>query len=394
MHCAVSTERRLRVSIVAGEASGDVLGAGVLQALAARCPSIEIVGIGGERMIAAGCQSLYPMERLSVMGLVEVLGRYPEIRGLRRRLVQQLLTQRPDVFIGIDAPDFNLPVEAVLRKAGITTVHYVSPQVWAWRRYRMRRIARAVDCMLTLFPFEEAFYKQYQVPVRYVGHPLADQIPITVDHQGARRSLGLPCESQVVALLPGSRMQEIRRLAPTMLAAAHWLLARRNELWFVVPVASSPARAYLERLLQFRGADLPVTLVAGNARTAMAAADVVLVASGTATLEALLLKRPMVITYRTARLTYHLAKAMVSVSHVGLPNLLGGRSLVPELLQDDATPERLGAAVLDWLARSPRRAALQAEFERIHGDLRRGADSRAAEAVLELLHGQGKLRAA
>ncbi len=394
MHFSAPSERRLRVSIVAGEASGDVLGAGLIQALAVRRPNIEIVGIGGERMKAAGCQSFCPMERLSVMGFIEVLGRYAEIRGLRRRLIQRLLAVRPDVFIGIDAPDFNLPVEAVLRKAGIATVHYVSPQVWAWRRYRIRKIARAVDCMLTLFPFEEAFYNQCQVPVRYVGHPLADQIPMTVDQQGAKRSLGLRGEGQVVALLPGSRMQEIRRLAPTMLLAAHWLLARRKALSFVVPVANTPARGYIEGLLRSRGADLPITLLAGNARTAMAAADVVLVASGTATLEALLLKRPMVITYRAARLTYYLARAMVSVSHVGLPNLLGGGSLVPELLQDSATPQRLGAAVLDWLESPDRRAALQAEFSRIHEQLRRGADSLAAQAVLELLHGRGKLRCA
>lgn len=384
----------MRVGIVAGEPSGDVLGAGLLSALVARYPSIEVSGIGGEQMIAAGCQSLFPMERLSVMGLVEVLGRYPEIRGLRHRLLQRWLKHPPDVFIGIDAPDFNLPVEAVLRKAGIATVHYVSPQVWAWRRYRVRGIARAVDCLLTLFPFEEAFFKQYQVPVRYVGHPLADQIPMTVDQQDARQSLGLPAEGEVVALLPGSRMQEIRRLAPTMVLTARWLLARRRGLRFVVPVADARAQAYLKALLRPTGEDLPIVLLDGRARAAMSAADVVLVASGTATLEALLLKRPMVITYRAARLTYQLAKVMVNVSHVGLPNLLAGRSLVPELLQDSATPERLGAALLDWLERPERRMALRAEFNRIHSDLRRGADGRAAEAVLELLHQQGKLRAA
>lgn len=394
MYPPVLAKHRLRVGIVAGEPSGDVLGAGLLRALAARYPRIDIDGIGGEQMMGAGCQSLCPMERLSVMGLIEVLGRYLEIRRLRRRLVQRLLKHRPDVFIGIDAPDFNLPAEALLRKAGIATVHYVSPQVWAWRRYRMRGIARAVDCMLTLFPFEEAFYNHYQVPVHYVGHPLADQIPMTVDHQGARQNLGLPTEGQVVALLPGSRMQEIRRLAPTMLLTARWLLSRRRGLCFVVPVANALARAYIEALLRSRGADLPITLLDGNARVAMAAADVVLVASGTATLEALLLKRPMVITYRTARLTYHLAKVMASVSYVGLPNLLGGRSLVPELLQDSATPDRLGAALLDWLEQPERRAALQAEFDRIHSILRRDADSRAAEAVLQLLQDQGKLRAA
>ena len=393
MHTLFSAERRLRVAIVAGEPSGDVLGAGLLRALAARYPTIEIDGIGGEQMIAAGCQSLCPMERLSVMGLIEVLGRYPEIRALRRRLVQRWLKQRPDVFIGVDAPDFNLPAEALLRKAGVATVHYVSPQVWAWRRYRMRGIARAVDCMLTLFPFEEAFYKAYRVPVRYVGHPLADQIPMTVDQQGARRSLGLPVEGELVALLPGSRMQEIRRLAPTMLLTARWLLTRRGGLRFVLPVANAAARAYIGRLLRCRGADLPITLLDGNARAAMAGADVVLVASGTATLEALLLKRPMVITYRTTWLTYHLAKAMVSVSHVGLPNLLGGGARVPELLQERATPDRLGAAVLDWFERPALRLALQAEFDRIHANLRRGADSRAAKAVLELLQEQGKLPA-
>lgn len=392
MDFLASSERRLRVAVVAGEPSGDVLGGGLLRALAARYPRIEIEGIGGEQMIAAGCQSLCPLERLSVMGLVEVLGRYPEILGVRRRLIERLLAHRPDVFIGIDAPDFNLPVEAALRKAGITTVHYVSPQVWAWRRYRIRAIARTVNCMLTLFPFEEAFYRQYRVPVRYVGHPLADQIPMCVEPEDARRKLGLPGEREIVALLPGSRMQEIRRLAPTMLLTARWLLRRRPKLWFVMPLANAPARAYSEALRPSLGADLPLTFLDGNARMAMAAADVVLVASGTATLEALLLKRPMVITYRTARLTYHLAKALVKVTHVGLPNLLASGSLVPELLQDQATPEKLGAAVLDWLEQPARRVALQTEFNRIHSNLRQGADERAAEAVLQLLQQQDKQR--
>ncbi|MGF1614584.1 MAG: lipid-A-disaccharide synthase [Gammaproteobacteria bacterium] len=381
---------RLRVAIVAGEPSGDALGAGLLRALAVHHPALEIEGIGGEQMIRAGCRSLYPLERLSVMGLVEVLGRYPEILRLRRRLVARWLADRPDVFIGIDAPDFNLAVEAQLRRAGIAAVHYVSPQVWAWRRYRMRGIARAVDCMLILFPFEEVVYQHHQVPVRYVGHPLADQIPMRVAPIAARQSLGLAVDGEVVALLPGSRRQEIQRLAPTMMATARWLLVRRQGLRFVLPVAA-PMADYVAKLARSLGQGLPLTLVEGEARTAMAAADVVLVASGTATLEALLLKRPMVIAYRTAWLTYHLAKALVQVRHVGLPNLLAGRSLVPELLQNQANPSMLGAAVLQWLERPQQRAALQGEFDRIHTSLRQGGDERAAEAVLELLRRRGKL---
>lgn len=388
------TNRPLRIAVVAGETSGDRLGAGLLQALAAKNPTLQVEGIGGPRMSAAGCRTLYPLERLSVMGLFEVLGRYPEILRLRARLARRLIADRPDVFIGIDAPDFNLPLAGRLHQASIPTVHYVSPQVWAWRSYRIRGIARAVDRMLTLFPFEAAFYERYQVPVRFVGHPFADQIPDHVDRQAARNALGLATEGELVALLPGSRMQEVRRLAESMILTARWLVVRRPGLRFVVAVADSSTKGPVTAALKRDGQGLPVTLWEGDARTAMTAANVVLVASGTATLEALLLKRPMVITYRTGALTYRLVKAMVTVSHVGLPNLLAGRSLVPELLQDEATPEKLGQAVLEMLQRPNWQAQLQKEFQRIHETLRKDADGSAATAVLELVQERSAHRVA
>jgi lipid-A-disaccharide synthase len=373
----------LRLAVVAGELSGDLLGAGLLRALRARLGGLECEGVCGPGLEEAGCSGLYPMERLSVVGLVEGLRRVPELLPARRRLVARWASQPPDVFVGVDAPDFNLGLERRLRARGVPTVHYVSPSVWAWRRYRMRKVARAVDRLLVLFPFEADFYERHGVPVRYVGHPLADRIPLEPDVAQARRELGLP-DGEWVALLPGSRVSEVARLAGPLVGAAHWLHARRPGLGFLVPAASAETRAVLQEALQ--GQDLPLRVFDGQSRTVMAAADAVLLASGTATLEALLLKRPMVVTYRLSPVTYAIAKRLVRVRHVALPNLLAGRDLVPELLQDRATPEGLGAAVLRYLEEPAAVAALQASFREIHQALRRGADDRAAEAVLELLH--------
>lgn len=372
--------RPLRIALIAGEASGDILGAGLMQALKGRQPQVEFVGIGGPRMIAEGLDSYFPMERLAVMGLVEVLGRLAELLARRRRLVATLIEQRPDVVIGIDAPDFNLGLELKLRRAGIRTVHYVSPSVWAWRQKRVFKIRDACDLMLTLFPFEARFYTEHQVPVHFVGHPLADAIPLKVDRAAARLALGLPQGAPVVALLPGSRGGEVGRLGGLFLDTAGRLLASRPDLRFVLPCASPERRAQLEQMLV--GRDLPLSLLDGQSHEALGACDAVLIASGTATLEALLCKRPMVVAYKVAPLTYRILSRLVKSPYVSLPNLLAGRLLVPELLQDAATPEALAAELLPLLDDGE----VQTEsFDAIHRTLRRDASAEAASAVLQLV---------
>ncbi|MGH8352502.1 MAG: lipid-A-disaccharide synthase [Pseudomonas sp.] len=370
----------LRVALVAGEASGDILGAGLMQALKTQHPHVEFIGVGGPLMQAEGLDSYFPMERLAVMGLVEVLGRLPELLSRRRRLTQSLIAAKPDVFIGIDAPDFNLGVELKLRRAGIKTVHYVSPSVWAWRQKRVLKIRDACDLMLCLFPFEAQFYQDHGVPVRFVGHPLADAIPLQADRAAARASLNLPLEQPVIALLPGSRSGEVARLGGLFLDAAERLRALRPGLHFVLPCASPERRAQLEQLLA--GRDLPLTLLDGRSHEALAACDAVLIASGTATLEALLYKRPMVVAYRVAALTYRILKRLVKSPYVSLPNLLAGRLLVPELLQDAATPQALAQVLAPLLDGGEEQTA---GFDAIHRALRRDASSQAAGAVLQLL---------
>lgn len=375
----------LRIGMVAGEASGDVLGGGLVRALRLRQPNAVVEGIGGARMMAAGCVSHYPMERLSVMGLLETAGRIPELVLQRRRLARRLLSWRPDLFIGIDSPDYNLALERRLRVAGIPTVHYVSPSVWAWRRYRLRRIARSTDLVLTLFPFEAAFYHEHGVPARFVGHPIADGIAMQPDRDAARDALGLPAKAEIVALLPGSRSSEVRLLAGPMLRAARWLAQRRPGLRFVTPLASRETRVLFETAISRLGAELPLARVDGRSLEVLAASDVVLVASGTAALEAMLSKRPMVVTYRLSPLTAWIVARLLTVDLYSLPNLLAGRRLVPELIQDEAVAEKLGAAVLDCLEHPERLSEQLAEFTRLHQVLRRGASERAAEAVLELV---------
>jgi lipid-A-disaccharide synthase len=382
---ATHTLPGLRLALVAGETSGDLLAGELVRALRARVPGLACEGIAGDDLQAAGCRSLYPIERLSVVGLVEALRRAPELVPQRRRLALGWRQARPDLFVGVDAPDYNLGLERRLRAAGIPTVHYVSPSVWAWREYRVRKVARAVDLLLVLFPFEAAFYERHGVPVRYVGHPLADRIPLAPDRDAARAALGERGEGEVVALLPGSRAGEVGRLAGRMLEAARWVQGRRPAVRFLVPAANPTARRLIEEALAGPGVGLPVRVVDGAGRRVMEAADVVLVASGTATLEAMLLKRPMVVTYRLHPLTFALARRLVRVRRVALPNLLAGRDLVPELLQAEASPERLGAAVLRYLEAPEEAAALRAEFDRLHRALCRGASERAADAILELL---------
>ncbi|TYP65145.1 MULTISPECIES: lipid-A-disaccharide synthase [Pseudomonadaceae] len=370
----------LKVALVAGEASGDILGAGLMQALKVQHPMVEFVGVGGPRMEAQGLKSYFPQERLAVMGLVEVLGRLPELLGRRKRLLKTLLEVCPDVFIGIDAPDFNLDLALKLRRAGIRTVHYVSPSVWAWRQKRVLKIREACDLMLTLFPFEAKFYDDHQVAVRFVGHPLADTIPLVADRAEARALLNLPQDGLVVALMPGSRGGEVARLGELFLAAADRLRSMRPGIRFVVPCASPERRAQLEQMLT--GRDLPLTLLDGRSHEALAACNAVLIASGTATLEALLYKRPMVVAYSVAPLTFRILKRLVKSPYVALPNLLAQRLLVPELLQDAATPDAMAQLLSPLLDNGDRQTD---GFDAIHRTLRCDASSQAADAVLELI---------
>lgn len=378
-----SNNKPLRIGIIAGELSGDLLGAGLIKAIREKHPDAIIDGIGGAQMIAQGFTSLFPLEELSVMGLFEVLAHLPRLLRIRRAVVKHFRADPPDVFVGIDAPDFNLGVERRLKDAGIPTVHYVSPSVWAWRQGRIKTIARSVDRMLTLFPFEAAFYREHKVPVSFVGHPLADLIPERVDSAAARAALHLPADAPLVALLPGSRAGEVARLADVFIATVHCCVHQRPGVHFVVPLANKVTRDIFVHALGRHVGDLPVHLIDGNARQVMAASNAVLLASGTATLEALLLKRPMVVAYRLSPLTYWFAKRLVRLPHFALPNLLAGRALVPEFIQDAVIPEALGAAVLNCLDDTATRAALIAAFNDLHARLRCDADHSAAAAVLE-----------
>ncbi len=369
----------LRIALVAGEASGDILGAGLMRALKAQHPAVEFIGVGGPLMQAEGLTSYFPMERLSVMGLVEVLGRLRELLARRKLLIQTLIEEKPDVFIGIDAPDFTLNIELKLRQAGIKTVHYVSPSVWAWRQKRVLKIREGCDLMLTLLPFEARFYEEKGVPVRFVGHTLADTIPLQADRAAARAELGLP-DGPLVALMPGSRGGEVGRLASVFFDAAERLQVLKPGVRFVLPCASPQRRAQIETLLE--GRNLPLTLLDGQSHRALAACDAVLIASGTATLEALLYKRPMVVAYRLAPLTFWILKRMVKSPYISLPNLLAQRLLVPELLQDDATPEALAQTLLPLIDGGEEQTR---GFDDIHRTLRRDASNQAADAVLTLI---------
>ena len=368
----------MRIGIVAGEASGDSLAAGLIRSLRARLPDLQVEGIGGERMREAGCTLLYPLDRLAVMGLVEVMGAYIPLLRLRRQLAARFLKDPPDLFIGVDAPDFNLGLEEKLRRGGVSTAHYVSPSVWAWRRYRLGGIARAVDLMLVLFPFEKEFYDRHRVPAAYVGHPLADRLPLAPDRAAARRRLGLPAEGPLIALMPGSRRRELASLLPPMLDTARWCLAQRPGVTFL----SSVLTEEMARQVRAAGADLPLTVYRDETEAVLTAADAALLASGTVTLEAMLLKRPMVVTYRVNRLTYLLLRRLVRVGHVALPNILCGREVVPEYLQGDCVPEKMGPALLNWLDNPDRVGELEAAFEHVHRELRRDASDSAAAAII------------
>lgn len=391
-HC-VSPNSSPRIAIVAGEASGDLLGAGLLAALRLRYPQAVFEGIGGPRMLAEGFHSLFPQDRLAVMGLVEPLKRLPELLSIRKQLRQRYIANPPDVFIGIDSPAFNTDLELSLRKQGIKTVHYVSPSVWAWRQGRIKKIAKAVDLMLTLFPFETDIYRQHHVPVAFVGHPLADQIPLVTDRCEARARLGLEQRRPgivSVALLPGSRASEIDKMGMLLIEVARYCQARQVDIEFIIPSANRERHTQLQILLQRYGGGMPITLVLGQSHDVMAAADIVVMASGTTTLEAMLLKKPMVIVYKLAPFSYWLFSKLVKIKSVGLPNLLAGKVLVPEFLQDDATASNIGDAVLSLLADPEKTSELQREFAVIHHQLKKNASVMAAQAVADLIERESR----
>jgi lipid-A-disaccharide synthase len=376
----------MKVAVVAGEASGDLLGAALIRALKARWPSLEFEGIAGPRMMAEGARTLYPMEKLAVRGYVEVLKSLREILAIRRGLRRRLLADRPGLFIGIDAPDFNLGLEARLKSAGIPTVHYVSPSIWAWRPERIHTIGRSVDRMLVMFPFEEEIYRKAGIAVDYVGHPLADAMPLVPDRAEARAQLRLPPCAVPVALLPGSRVSELELHADLVIDTARCLAAARPEVRFFVPLATRETREYFERRLYEREArELPITILFGHARLALQAAEAALVASGTATLEAALARCPMVVTYRVKPLTHWLVKRKAILPYFSLPNVLSGEFIVPELLQDDATPENLAQALGNWLDNRLAREALRRRFEALHRRLAAGHDARVADALMPYL---------
>ena len=378
--------RPLRVGLVAGEASGDTLGAGLIHALKRLVPDAEFFGIAGPKMQAAGCEVWEPSESLAVMGLFEILRDLPRLLRLRAQVRGRFLQLKPDVFVGIDSPEFNLRLARNLRAAGIPTVQYVSPQVWAWRQSRVQSIHEAVDLVLCLLPFEKRFYDEQHMPAEFVGHPLADAISLTVDRGQARAALHLPGDAQVVALLPGSRRGEVTRLTEDFAKTVRWLAAARPPLKFIAPMANAGVRDLFAAVLERVAPGISVTLLDGQAQTALIAADVVLVASGTASLETALCKRPMVVVYRLGALTTWLVRRLnlVKSKFFAQPNLLADRRVVGEYFQEEIVPESIGAELLMWLDDTPRREALEQEFSRIHADLRRDASARAAQAVLAL----------
>ena len=376
-------KRPLRIAIVAGEVSGDILAAGLMQELRQRIPDVEFIGIAGPRMQAQGIQTLFEMEELAVMGLVEVLARLPRLLAVRRQLIRELIANPPDLFIGVDAPDFNIGVELLLKRHGIKTVHYVSPSVWAWRQSRIHKIKAATDLVLAFLPFEKAFYDQHQAPCRFVGHTMADSVPMVSDREAACQRLGLDPTRRYLAVLPGSRHAEVELLAPIFLQACQLLRQSHPELEFVVPLVNGRRRHQFEAIVQQMAIEMPLHLFDGQARDVMAAGDAILLASGTATLEAMLVKRPMVVGYKVNALTYWIGQRLVKIRTFALPNLLAGRQLVPELIQDGCTPEAICQELTALLAQD--NSALLDQFTQLHQLIRCDADKQAAEAVLQLL---------
>jgi len=381
-----SNARPPRIALAAGELSGDTLGAALIQALRERLPDARFYGIAGPKMIAAGCEAWEHAESLAVMGLFEVIPHLPRLLRLRRMFIERLLADPPDVYVGVDAKEFNLSVSKRLKAVGLRTVQYVSPQVWAWRQGRVKKIAQAVDLILCLLPFEQQFYDERKVNARFVGHPLADQIPLEVDRQAARRALQLPATGSCVAVLPGSRQGEVSRLSPDFAATIAWLNKSRPQLSFVAPMANATARSTFGAALERAGVRDKVLLVDGQAQEALAASDAVLLASGTATLETLLVNRPMVVAYRLGALTSFLLKELklMKAPFFSQPNLLAGRGIVPEYFNDDVRADVLGPAIVEQLERSDL-AQVRQTFADIHRTLRRDASRQAAAAIVELL---------
>ena len=378
----------VRIAVVAGEASGDLLASLLIGALKAKLPDVVFYGIGGPRMRAQGFDAWWPIDKLSVMGYVDALKNYREIAGIRRQLKKRLFELRPDIFIGVDAPDFNLGLEIELKAAGIKTIHYVSPSIWAWRSGRIKKIGRAVNRLLALFPMEPPLYEKENIPVTFVGHPLADIIPLETSQVEVRDKLGIARDVPVFALLPGSRKGELDRMADTFVQTARLIRERfLPDAQFVVPLTTRETRLQFEAAIyRQRAAEVPFRLLFGHAQDALGAADVSLVASGTATLEAALIKRPMVITYKVARSSWWIGKWLVHSPYVGLPNILAGKAVVPEILQDDATPENLAAALVKLYEDKDNAAAVAETFTDIHLQLRRNNAEKAANAVIECLN--------
>ncbi|MBG6247190.1 MULTISPECIES: lipid-A-disaccharide synthase [Symbiopectobacterium] len=380
--------RPLVIGIVAGETSGDILGAGLIRALKSQMPDARFVGVAGPCMQEAGCETWYEMEELAVMGIVEVLGRLPRLLSIRRDLTQRFTELAPDVFVGIDAPDFNITLEGRLKVRGIRTIHYVSPSVWAWRQKRVFKIGRTTDLVLAFLPFEKAFYDKFNVPCRFIGHTMADAMPLQPDKLAARAHLGIAPERHYLALLPGSRGAEVEMLSADFLRSAQLLRQRYPDLAVLVPLVNAKRREQFERIKQETASELDVHMLDGQAREAMIASDAALLASGTAALECMMAKCPMVVGYRMKPFTFWLAKRLVKTPWVSLPNLLAGRELVKELLQEECTPDKLAAALLPWLEGGEDVKQLHETFLALHQQIRCDADTQAAQAVMELARGE------
>lgn len=389
---ATQAPKSLRIALVAGEASGDYLGAELIRALALRFPDAHFYGIAGPRMVEQGCAALYPMSALGVMGITEVLGKMLSILRLRRAFARELINNPPDCFIGIDYPDFNIGLAKKLRAHHITTIQYNSPKVWAWRKNRIHKIGKAVELMLCLLPFECDVYREHHLPVSFVGHPMADEIPLVTDTMAARKRLCInDVPGPVIALLPGSRGYEVQRLTPVFLQAAKLCLSQHLNATFITPMVNDERREQFEQIHQHVCPDLNVKLYMNAARDVISAADVVLLASGTATLETMLCKKPMVVAYRFSAVTYRIIKSLVTVKYMSLPNLLANNEIVPEFTQGEASPENLARAVLAWLADKPRQQKIINQFIALHQELHMDAGEKAVDAIVDLLIQKGIL---